>query len=134
MAQGYNCSYNKIELLSNFQKHLRSWGIQCGWGLDGCARWRAVTITVVLKFNWIIVFKIISIVKYTIGLGLGWLRAVTQGYNYSYNKTQLKQKTQMDLNRCGLKLSWGFDGGARWRKVTNTVTINLNWVVNLKGI
>ena len=57
-----------------------------------------------------------------IELGHGWLRAVAQGCN----KTELGINFQMNLNRFGIKLSWGLDGGARWRKVTTTVTIKLN--------
>ena len=32
-----------------------------------------------------------------IGLGLGWLRAVAQGYNYSYNKITLWNNFQNNL-------------------------------------
>ena len=59
VAQSYNYSYNKIELGSNVQNNLMSWGIKLGWGLDGCARWRKVTITVAEKLHWLIIFKII---------------------------------------------------------------------------
>ena len=29
-----------------------SWGVKLGSGLDGCARWRKVTITLAVKLNW----------------------------------------------------------------------------------
>ena len=31
------------------------------------------------------------------GLGLGWLRAVAQGYNYTYNKNELGSNFQIKL-------------------------------------
>ena len=46
MAHGFNYIYNTIESGSNFQRNLMSWGIKFGWGLDGCARWRKVTVAV----------------------------------------------------------------------------------------
>ena len=49
VAQGYNYSCNKMELVINFQKTLQSCLITYGWGLDGCARWRKVTITITIK-------------------------------------------------------------------------------------
>ena len=52
VAQGFNYSYNNIEGWSKFQKNLRSWGVTLGWGLDGCARWRNVFVTVTIKWNW----------------------------------------------------------------------------------
>ena len=57
VAQGYNYSYNKIESGSNFQQNLTSLVITCGWGLDGCARWRKVTITVTITVNGEVIFK-----------------------------------------------------------------------------
>ena len=36
-----------------------------------------------------------------IGLGLGWLRAVAQCYNYSYNKIELVSNFESNL------MSWG---------------------------
>ena len=57
VAQGYNYSYNKIEWWSNLQTNLKSWGVNFGWGLDGCARWRKVTITVAVKLNWGLLFN-----------------------------------------------------------------------------
>ena len=35
----------------NFEKNFMRWGVKFGWRLDGCARWRRVTITVALKLN-----------------------------------------------------------------------------------
>ena len=58
-------------------------------------------------------------------MGLGWLRAVAQGYTYSYNKIEFGSNFQMNLISLGLQWGWGLDGGARCRKVTITVTINL---------
>ena len=49
VARVYSHSYSKIELGTNFQKNLMSWGVTLGWGLDGCARRRKVTITVRIK-------------------------------------------------------------------------------------
>ena len=49
-------------------------------------------------------------------LGLGCLRAVAQGYNYSYNKIELGGNFQMNLTSLGVKWRWGLDGprgGAR---------------------
>ena len=57
VAQVYNFSDNKIELKNNFQMNLMSWRIKLNWGLDGCARWRKVTITVAVKLRWGVVFK-----------------------------------------------------------------------------
>ena len=57
MAQGYIYSYNEIELGSIFLKNLNSLGIKLGWGLDGCARWRKVTVTVTIKLSWGAIFK-----------------------------------------------------------------------------
>ena len=34
-----------------FQNYLRSWRVNLGWGFDGCARWRKVTITVAVKYR-----------------------------------------------------------------------------------
>ena len=59
MAQGYKYSYINIEVVINFQKNLTSCGIKLGWGLDGCARWREVTITITIQLSWGVVFKII---------------------------------------------------------------------------
>ena len=64
-------------------------------------------------------------------LGLGWLRAVAPGYNY--DKIEFG-KFQMNLNSFGIKLSWGLDGCARWRKATLTITLKLNCVAIFIGI
>ena len=69
-----------------------------------------------------------------LGLGLGWLRAATQGYNYSYSKIDSGSNFQNNLRSWRVKLGWGLDGGALWRKVTITVAIKLNWVVIFKII
>ena len=58
-TQGYSYSCNKNVLGSNFQKNLTSWVLTLGWGLDGCARWRKVTIAVTIKLNCGVIFKII---------------------------------------------------------------------------
>ena len=69
------------------------------------------------------------------GLGLGWLRAAAQGYNYTYNNIELGSSFQKHcLNNWGVKWSWGLDGCARWRKFTITVTIKLNWKLIFKRI
>ena len=54
-AQGYSYSYIKIELESKVERNFKSFGIQLNWGLDGCARWRKVTITI--KYNLKVIFK-----------------------------------------------------------------------------
>ena len=43
----------------------------------------------------------------TIGLGLGWLRAVAQGYDYSYTKIELGNSFQNNLKKCGNKIRLG---------------------------
>ena len=72
----------------------------------------------------------------TLEFGLGWLRAVAQGYNYSYNKIILESTFQLNLISFETKLNWGSDGCARWRKVTLTIaiTIKLNSEVMFKII
>ena len=60
-------------------------------------------------------------------LGLGWLRAVAQGYSCSCSKIELGNNFQRNSNSLEVTLSWGLDGCARWRKVTITVAIQLNW-------
>ena len=67
-------------------------------------------------------------------LGLGLLRAVAQGYNYSCNTIELGINFQKNAMSFGIKLSWGLDGCARWCKVTLTVAIKLSCVVIFKGI
>ena len=57
VAHGYNYSCNKIELWINFQRNLMSWEVTGSWGLDGCVRWRKVTITVAIKLNWGLIVK-----------------------------------------------------------------------------
>ena len=56
-------------------------------------------------------------------LGLGWLHAEAQGYNYSYNKNELGSNLQRNSMSLEIKLNWGLDGCARWRKVTITDAI-----------
>ena len=48
----------KMELESNFQKNLKNSLIKFSWDLDGCARWRKVTIAVAIQFNWGLIFEI----------------------------------------------------------------------------
>ena len=62
-------------------------------------------------------------------LGLGWLRASAQGYNYSCSNMELGNNFQRNLMSWGVKLSWGLDGCARWHKVTITVEVRLSWGV-----
>ena len=62
-----------------------------------------------------------------IGLGLGWLRAVAQGFNYNYTKIELGRNFVKNLKSFGIKLGWGLDGCARWREVTITFTVNRIW-------
>ena len=52
VAEGYGYSCNNIDLEYNFQNNLKSRTVKFGWGLDGCARLRKVTVTVALKLNW----------------------------------------------------------------------------------
>ena len=72
--------------------------------------------------NWVVFVKEFNELGNTIGLGLGWLRAVAQGYNYKCNTIELGSDFQKNCRSCGIKLSWGLDGCARWRKVTITIT------------
>ena len=51
-------------------------------------------------------------------LGLGWVHAVTQGYNYKYNKIELGISFQRNLKSWGIKLSWDLDGCTLWRRPT----------------
>ena len=81
VAQGYKYNYIKIKLWINFLRNLMSWGVIFGWGLDGCARCRKVTITVTIKYSWGAIFKEFKELRSKIGLRLGLLRAVAQGYN-----------------------------------------------------
>ena len=62
-----------------------------------------------------------------IELGLGWLRAGAQAYSYSCIKMKLGNNFRMNLMSWGVKWNSGLDGCARWRKVTITVAIKLNW-------
>ena len=41
-------------------------------------------------------------------LGLGWLRAVAQGYNYSYNKMKLGSTFKHNLKSWNITFGWGF--------------------------
>ena len=68
------------------------------------------------------------------GLGLGWLRAVAQCYNYSCNTIKLVSNFLNNIKSLGIKLGWGLDGCARWRKVTITVAVKLNWGLIFKGM
>ena len=116
-------------LYFDFQLNLNSGGIKWSWGLDACVRWRKITITVAAALNLRVIFKGISDVEINIWLVLGWLRSVAQGYNYSYIKIELGGKFQRNLMSWGIKLNWGLDGCARWRKVRFTVAIQVNGVV-----
>ena len=61
-----------------------------------------------------------------IGLGLGWLRAVAQGYNYSCNNIELECNFRKNLRSLEITFGWGLDGCPRLRKVTITITIKLH--------
>ena len=58
-----------------------------------------------------------------IELGLRWLRTQAQVYPYSCSKIGLGFNFYRNLISCGIKLNWGLDGCARWRKVTITIAI-----------
>ena len=51
VARCYNYSYSKMELWINFQMNFMSCGVQRSWGLDGCALWRNVTVSVTIQFS-----------------------------------------------------------------------------------
>ena len=87
-----------------------------------------------IQLNWVVICNEINDLVYKMGLGFGWLRAVAQGYTYNYNKIKLGRIFQNNLKGLHVKCGWGLDGCARWRKVTITVTIQLNWGVILKRI
>ena len=74
MAQGYSYSCNTIKLGSNFRKNFTSVEVNSGWCLDGCARWREVTITLTIKLNWVIMFKVIHRLGEENGVG-AWMAA-----------------------------------------------------------
>ena len=58
VARGYNYGYSKIELGSNFQNNnIKSCGVIWSWGLDGCAWWRKVIFTVIIKLSWGVILK-----------------------------------------------------------------------------
>ena len=56
-------------------------------------------------------------------LGLGWLRAEAQVYNYNYNTIDLCSSFQNNVRSWIAKMGWGSDGCARRRKFTIIVTI-----------
>ena len=58
--------------------------------------------------------------------GREWLRAVAQGYIYSYNKIELGSNFKKNVKNLGVILRWGFDGYSRLREVTITITITWN--------
>ena len=97
----------------------------------GCARLQLQLHKIELGINFQINLKSWGI---KFGLGLGWLRAVAQGCNYSYNKIKFGCNCQRKLKSLRINLSWGLDGCARWRKVTITVAVKLNLGVIFKGI
>ena len=51
-----------------------SWAMKLGWGLDGCARWRKVTIPVTIKLNWLVNFQIIKAIDWKQLVG-AWMAA-----------------------------------------------------------
>ena len=51
VAQCYNYRCSKIDFGSNFQNNLKSCCVNLGWGLDGSARCRKVTVTVAFTFS-----------------------------------------------------------------------------------
>ena len=59
-------------------------------------------------------------------MGLGWLRAAAQGYNYSCSKICLGFSFQNNLQSL-VKFGWGLDGCARWRKDTVTVAVTFKF-------
>ena len=50
---------------------------------------------------------------------------MAQGFSYSFNKIDLDSNFQNNFKSWGVKLVWGLDGCARWRKVTDTVAVQL---------
>ena len=65
------------------------------------------------------------------GLGLGWLRVLKQGYWYSYicNTIALRSNFQNNLWSREVKWSWGLDVCAWWRKIEITVALKFDWKV-----
>ena len=111
VAQGYNYNYSKIELGSNFPRDSMSLGIKSNRSVDGCARWR---LPAQGPWHGAKSFKEwlnkLNAFYNKIELGLAWLRAVAQGYNYIYNKIELGSNFQRDVMSWGIKLGWGLDG------------------------
>ena len=113
--------------------------------MDGCARWRrpaqgpwqgakdAKKLHGEIKFGSNFQ-KNLNELGSKLELGLGWLRAVAQGYSSGCNGIKLKNQFERNLTSWGVKLGWGLDGCARWRKVTITVTVKLSWRVIFKRI
>ena len=66
------------------------------------------------------------------GLGLGWLRAVAQGYNYNCNSIDLVSKFQNNLRGWWITCVWSLYGLALKRKVTVTIAITLNFLNNFQ--
>ena len=91
--------------------------------------WRKVSVTVTITFSWSNFQNNLKELGSNIGLGLGWLRAVAQGYSCSCscNAIDLFSSFQNNL-KCLVKFGWGLAGCARWRKVTvRSWVINLGW-------
>ena len=84
-----------------------------GSGFDSCALWRKVASTVAVRWGCLVIFKIIyrGGVKYR--LGIGWLRAVAQGYSYSDNKMTLWSNFQKNLLYNAVGAWMAARGGAR---------------------
>ena len=110
VAQGYNYNNNKLKLMA--------------------ARGGAM-LQLQLQYN--LIRELLSNEFKSFGnqikLGLGWLRAVAQGYKYSYNKIKLANNFQRNLMSWQVTFSWGLDGCVRLRKDINTIAIQLHWGV-----
>ena len=95
-----------------------------GWGLRAVAQgynymW--------VSLNWGLIFKGTYRVYNKKRLGLGWLRAVVQCYNYSCSKIEFKSNFQNNWLSLGIQFGWGLGCCERRCTAIVTVAIQLTW-------
>ena len=70
-------------------------------------------------------------------LGFGWLRAVAQGYNYSYNKIELGSNFQNNLKslrKIWLRLGWLRAVAQGYNYSCNKIKLRSNFQKNIKSL